>query len=295
MKILTIFTPTYNRANLLDQLYNSLKNQTNKDFTWLIVDDGSKDNTEEVINKYKSENIIEIEYIKQKNGGKHRAFNKGIENCKTAAFICVDSDDYIVDDAVEKIINRYNSIKDDENIAGIAGLCIDKQNNILGGKYPKEGLISDTMNIRDVYGLPGEPEIYKTHILKKYRFEEFDNEKFITEAILFDKLTSEKKIKYFNDILMVKEYLEGGLTDHQLKIRIDSINGTKTYYNQRMNLSQMKKAKIKATINHSRFCIHDKSIKEVLDCKYKCLALVTFPLALGMYFKDKMEMKGKYN
>lgn len=295
MKTLTIFTPTYNRANLIGQLYESLINQKNKDFVWLIVDDGSKDNTEEIIEYYKKENKIEIDYIKQTNGGKHRAFNKAIELCNTEAFICVDSDDYLVEDAVEKIIEKFKTIRFNEDISGIAGLCIDKSNNILGGKYPIDGLISDTMEIRDKYGLPGEPEIYKSKIIKKYRFEEFENEKFITEAILFDKLTSEKKVKYFNDVLMVKEYLEGGLTDNQLKIRIDGINGTKAYYKQRKRLSLSKKAKIKATINYCRFCIHDKSIKDIITCEYRILTILTLPISIGMYVKDRIYMKDKYN
>lgn len=295
MKTLTIFTPTYNRASLIGQLYESLIKQNNKDFVWLIIDDGSKDNTEEIIKRYQKEYKIEINYVRQNNGGKHRAFNKAIELCSTEAFICVDSDDYLVEDAVEKIIERFKTIRFDENISGIAGLCIDKDKNILGDKYPVEGLISDTMEIRDKYGLPGEPEIYKSIVLKKYRFEEFENEKFITEAILFDKLTSEKKIKYFNDVLMVKEYLEGGLTDNQLKIRIDSINGTKAYYKQRKKLSLSKKAKIKAIINYSRFCIHDKSIKDIIICDYSILTMLTLPISLIMYIKDRIDIKEKYS
>lgn len=292
-KILTIFTPTYNRGSLLRQLYRSLINQTNKEFVWLIIDDGSKDDTEEIVKLFNSENKIKIIYKKQENGGKHRAFNQAIKICNTEIFMCVDSDDYLLNNAVEIIINRYNEIKSDDNISGFAGLCVDKKGEIIGG-YPSNGLISDTLNIRDIYNLPGEPEIYKMKYLKNYKFEEFKGEKFITEAVLFDKLTYKYKLKYYNDKLMVKEYLEGGLTDNQLKIRIDSIKGTIYYYNQRCGLSTNFKGKIRAVINYIRFSIHDSRYFNIFKGKNKILKIITIPISILLVIKDKLEMKRRY-
>ena len=103
---LTIFTPTYNRAYTLKKLYASLIEQINQNFEWLIVDDGSTDNTEEVVKQWVDEKKITIRYFKQRNGGKQRAHNKGVEICNTELFICVDSDDYIVKDSVDKILKK---------------------------------------------------------------------------------------------------------------------------------------------------------------------------------------------
>lgn len=110
-KLLTIFTSTYNRAYILESLYKSLKNQTIKDFKWLIVDDGSTDNTQELVKNWISqETSFEIIYIKQENGGKQRAHNKAVEISDTELFFCVDSDDQLVETAVEKIKERWNII-----------------------------------------------------------------------------------------------------------------------------------------------------------------------------------------
>lgn len=293
MSILTIFTPTYNRGILLKQLYESLIAQTDKRFTWLIVDDGSTDNTEKIVKEFKK-GILDVKYIKQKNSGKHVAFNKAIKECKSELLICVDSDDYLLKDSVERIILNYVKIKDNNEIAGMAGICIDKNHNLLGGYFPKENLLSDTMEIRDKYNLPGEPEIYKTDILKNYSFEIFENEKFITEAVLFDKLTSKFKLMYINEILMVKEYLIGGLTDNQLKIRIDNIKGTKFYYKQRIKLSKYKKAKFKASINYCRFCLHDKNLRECFVSSNKILMIFSLPFAVSIFIKDKIYINKKY-
>lgn len=109
MKYLTIFTPTYNRSNLLLHLYKSLCEQINKDFLWLIIDDGSKDNTKELVDTWKKENKIKIQYIYQKNSGKHVAHNKAVELCNTELFVCVDSDDILTNNAVEIIINYWEN------------------------------------------------------------------------------------------------------------------------------------------------------------------------------------------
>ena len=113
-KELTIFTPTYNRCKNLKNLYNSLKKQVNNDFTWLIIDDGSYDNTNEYIKEIQNEGIIHIEYHYKNNGGKISAFNMALEKCKTKYFMCVDSDDVLMEKDVEKIYNKLDLIKDNK-------------------------------------------------------------------------------------------------------------------------------------------------------------------------------------
>ena len=110
MKTVTVFTPTYNRAYTLPKLYNSLCRQTSVDFMWLVVDDGSTDNTEELIKGWQEENKVLIEYHKQSNGGKMRAHNLGVKLCNSELFFCVDSDDYISDVAIEHIIDYWNEL-----------------------------------------------------------------------------------------------------------------------------------------------------------------------------------------
>ena len=122
MKI-TVFTPTYNRAYIIEKLYHSLQRQTFKDFEWIVVDDGSEDETEDLFKKIqKDKNLFEIRYIKQKNGGKHRAINKGIEIAKGELFFIVDSDDYLIDTALKTITEIEESIPENEK-KQFAGVC----------------------------------------------------------------------------------------------------------------------------------------------------------------------------
>jgi glycosyltransferase involved in cell wall biosynthesis len=111
MKSLTIFTPTFNRAHLLPRLYDSLKNQTNQNFVWMIINDGSTDHTDEVVQSFLEENVLEIQYIKQKNTGMHGAHNTAYKNCKTELNTCIDDDDLMPENAVELILNKWNSLQ----------------------------------------------------------------------------------------------------------------------------------------------------------------------------------------
>ena len=115
-KIISVVTCTFNRAYLLDNLYNSLKKQTFKNFVWIVIDDGSTDNTEELIERFIDQKIIDIVYKKIENGGKHRALNKAIQMCQTKLFFIVDSDDQLVNNSLERIIKIENGIKDRKSV-----------------------------------------------------------------------------------------------------------------------------------------------------------------------------------
>ena len=121
MKV-TVFTPTYNRAYILERLYNSLKRQSIYDFEWLVIDDGSTDSTSQLLEKWKKENLpFDIVYYKKDNGGKCRAINLGLQYARGELFLVVDSDDYLSEDAIEKITAWSNTIKEKEQFCGFAG------------------------------------------------------------------------------------------------------------------------------------------------------------------------------
>lgn len=181
---ITVFTPTYNRCFLLEQLYSSLKRQTFKDFEWLVVDDGSTDNTTDFFSKIKKEkNPFDIIYIKTENGGKHRAINCGINHASGELFFIVDSDDYLTDNALALIDKIEKSIPQNDSkyyggICGIRGYSKDKPiGSSFEGKY-----LDITMLERTKYGISGDKaEVFYTHLLKRYPFPEFEGEKFLTE------------------------------------------------------------------------------------------------------------------
>lgn len=136
MKTLTVFTPTYNRAHTIGRTYESLVNQTCKNFEWLVIDDGSTDNTRELVEGWIKENKIPIKYIYKENGGLYTGYNTAYANIETELNVCVDSDDFMPDNAVELIVNYWKS-NGGPQYAGITGLDFYLNDTPIGGYFPE--------------------------------------------------------------------------------------------------------------------------------------------------------------
>ncbi len=235
--LLTIFTPTFNRAKLLFRTYQHLCSQTNREFLWLIIDDGSTDNTKTLVESWQEEQQISIEYHYQENGGKMAAHNKAVALCNTELFLCVDSDDYLVDKAVEIIIQTWEQLsnrKDYVNLAGIIAYKGKNQEHTMNGeKFPDIELTTQV----DLYknGFHGETTlIYRTSVLRKYAFPLFPGETFIPEAVVFDQIDRHYQMYILPLILMVCEYQPDGLTQSIDKVRRNNPRGWLLYYQTRL-------------------------------------------------------------
>ncbi len=222
MKI-TVFTPTYNRAYIIENLYRSLQRQTFRDFEWLIVDDGSSDNTEELINGWINENDFPVVYFKQPNGGKCSAINKGLDLAKGELFFTVDSDDYLTDDALEKIVSWEACLEDKERYCGIManrGSSYGKTPNTLLTNIYGENCeyIDEYAFVRyseyTTNALDGEKaDVWYTDLHRKYKYPVFDGENFLTEAVVWNRMAHDGyKIRFFDDVIWICEYLDDGLT-----------------------------------------------------------------------------------
>lgn len=209
----TVFTPTYNRAYIIKQLYQSLCAQTCRDFEWLVVDDGSVDNTEELFQKWQLEcKAFPIRYYKKENGGKCRAINYALDLAQGELFFTVDSDDYLTEDAVEKIVHWESELPKDENYCGIAGNLGTAKEETINRMFETEyfdGTLLDRYRCVD-----GERAIViYTDIHKKYRYPEFEGEKFMTEAVVWNRMANDGyKMRFYNDIIWIYEYRADGLT-----------------------------------------------------------------------------------
>lgn len=262
MKI-TVCTPTYNRGYLLDKLYNSLKIQKFKDFEWLIVNDGSTDNTEEIVNKYINENKININYINKKNGGKHTALNIGIDNARGELFWIVDSDDFIVENALETIWSWWQQIDNKKEFAGVSGLRGHNNKSVIGSYTDDEYLDADYLEYRYKYKIKGDKaEVYRTDILRMNKFPEFKGEKYVTEATVWNRIANQGyKIRWYNKIIYICEYLQGGLTNTSDANIIKSWNGTTLYYKEIINNNKIPiKEKILYAIRSYLHYCHEKNI-----------------------------------
>lgn len=209
----SIFTPTYNRAHLLSGVYDSLCAQSCRDFEWVVVDDGSADRTEELVRGWIDEKKITIVYEKQPNGGKHRAFNRGVQLARGKIFICIDSDDSYVPDALEQIASYWREVENDPQIAGFSCLTADRQGNIIGTHLPADRFVSSHYDLYYRYGVKGDKGlIYYTDILRKYPFPEFENEKFVTEAVVLNRISRQYKLYCIDRVLCCVAYQQDGLS-----------------------------------------------------------------------------------
>ena len=242
MKI-TVFTPTYNRGYIIENLYKSLQRQIFTDFEWLVVDDGSKDNTEELFDVWKKEdNNFNIRYYKKENGGKHRAINYALKIIKSPYVFIVDSDDILTNDAI-LTINSWIDTIDDENIAAVSGLKGYNLNQPIGDiSFFSGNNYIDVSNLeRDKLNMNFDmAEVYKTRKKKKYPFPEYDGENFITEGIVWDRIAHDGyQIRWFNKIIYICDYLDDGLTKSGRKIFIDNPKGYAQYVNQNIDYKNM--------------------------------------------------------
>ena len=218
---ITIFTPTFNRRHLIDILYQSLLAQTQKNFEWLVVDDGSTDNTEQYFSDLLTkQQPFPIRYIKQENGGKHRAINNGVKNAAGELFFIVDSDDYLTENAIDKINQWVATLDDSHKWAGISGLKGYSKDSVVG-QHSKATYIDAKNSERRKYNLLGDKaEVYFTDILKQHPFPEILGEKFISEEIVWNAIARDDYyLRWFNEIIYICDYLDGGLTKNNSKDR----------------------------------------------------------------------------
>lgn len=214
-KTLTIFTPTYNRGYIIGRLYESLLAQTCDDFCWLVVDDGSTDNTKELVASFAREGKIGVTYVRQENGGKQRAHNTGVSACQTELFFCVDSDDTLVPTAVEDVLALWERRRDDPKVAGIIAMRGRSATEPMGTWFP-QGLETTTM--WDLYYKlhhRGDTAlVYRTSILREYPYVVEPGEKFIAETYVYHMIDQSYVLAVLPKIIWICEYLPDGYTAH---------------------------------------------------------------------------------
>lgn len=221
---ITVFTPTFNRGYIIENLYKSLQRQSYKNFQWIVIDDGSEDDTEKLFEKWMSENnLFDITYKKVKNGGKHRAINIATEIAEGELFFIVDSDDYLTDYALEKVIKWEATIKNKNEFAGVAGVRGYSINSRIGNTFKGEYIDATSLE-RNKNNITGDKaEVFYLDILKKYKFPEFEGEKFVTEKVVWNQIAYDGyKIRWFNEIIYICDYLEDGLTKSMSRIELEN-------------------------------------------------------------------------
>lgn len=293
MVTLTIFTPTYNREHTLYRLYESLKRQSSNDFCWMVIDDGSEDETENIVNDWiKQERAFDIIYIKKKNGGLHTGYNCAIEHCDTELMMCIDSDDYAPDYLVERVINFWRENGSDE-YAGIVGLDCYFDGKIIGDKLPDQ----KTVNLIDLllgkYNIVNgdRANVVRTDLYKSVApMKSFDGEKNFNPHMLHILISKKYDFLVLNENLKFVEYQPDGMTNSIFKQYLNSPNSFRELRILNLSLKNASfKFKIKNVIHYISSSIHAKKKHIIRDCPSKllCILLIVPGVLFSFYVKHK--------
>jgi hypothetical protein len=293
--ILTVFTPTYNRAYCLHNCYQSLCRQTSKNFCWLIVDDGSTDNTRLLVASWIDENRIPIRYIYQENQGMHGAHNTAYNNISTEFNVCIDSDDYMPDNAVEIILKNLENLG--ERFAGLVGLDADTSGVVIGTRIP-EGLIECTLTeLYQKYKVKGDKKmVYRTDVVKKFpEYPLFKGEKLVPLSYLYSLIDQDYKLKPLNEVLVVVDYQTEGSSKTIFRQYMKYPRGFAFFRISTINLSESRIEKFKNAIHLVSSAIFARDLDLLRQCGKPILILFAFPygVILSIYIRMKVSNQNK--
>lgn len=297
--MITVFTPAYNRAHLLPRLFESLCRQTYKDFEWVVVDDGSVDETAELFSSnvnvndnenfnssiFPSFNSFKVRYFYQENGGKHRAINRGVKEAKGELFLILDSDDTLPERSLEWINHYYQQIKDDASFGGVCGYMAHHDGTVIGHGCDLPVIDANSIEMRYQYRIQGDMlEVFRTSVMREIPFPDIPGEKFVPEALVWNRIACKYRLRVFHEVVYYRDYLDGGLTDKIVKIRMTSPIASMMTYAELNGYDIPFRSKVKAAINYwrFRFC-SDAKEKPALKWWYHW----TMPIGWGMHLKDR--------
>lgn len=281
--LITVFTPSYNRSDTLPRLYQSLIRQTNQDFCWQIVDDGSSDETEALVQTWIEERKISIRYFKQSNKGKPMAHNKGVELTQTELFVCVDSDDYLSNNAIEEIIQCWKNARKSD--VGILAFKVSESKPVTTIKNGESGKRTTLKNAYDHLGLVGDTMlVFRTEIIKKHRFPWFEGEKFVPEGYIYDQIDQEGPLILLKKPLYICEYLEGGYTSNMANLLKNNPQGYFAFLRQRLQIDKTPREKFLDSIRYVAMA-KAQNISAVKSAVYPMYALLAYPAGLLFYYR----------
>lgn len=295
--LFTIFTPTYNRAYILPKLYESLRAQECKNFEWLVVDDGSTDDTDKLVQSWIDENSeFTIRYFKKENGGKPRAINFGLALSNAEYFFMVDSDDYLLPDAVKKMAHWTEDVREIGSFIGVGAARGYPDGSYIKGSPPvvNESGYVDASNLeRKLYNLDADMcEAYKTEIFKKYPMAEWQGEKFAPEQIALNEIAlAGYKLRWHSDIIYICDYLEDGLTKGSRKLEKDNPMGYAMMYNHMLKYGYGFPKSFNCACQVVALSIYGKHPEYILKINSKLYMLLALPFGLALAMRRMLQFR----
>lgn len=296
MVLLTVFTPTFNRASTLTRTYQSLCEQECKDFIWLIVDDGSSDNTRELVEGWKNrDNGFEIQYIYKENGGMHTAHNVAYENICTELNVCIDSDDKMAAGAVEKIKKAWLEVRE-KNYAGLIGLDADMLTGKIIGKGFPDGLRETTLGGYYASGGAGDKKlVYRTDVINSVPpYPVFEGEKYVGLVYKYTLIDQKYKLAVLDDVLCDVEYQMDGSSNTMFQQYLKNPKGFAFLRKVSMTYPTSKRRLIRDCIHYCSSSLIEGNKKYIKESPRKILTTICTPIgaALTMYIKWETRTKG---
>ncbi len=297
--LFTVFTPTFNRAHVLERVFRSLQQQTLGNFEWLIVDDGSTDNTREVVGQFRDQAGFPIRYLYQSNRGKHMATNLAVREAKGQLFLTVDSDDACTPQALERLYSIWLEIPSPERdrFSGVSVLCLDWDGRTIGTKFPRDRMDSDPVSLVSS-GVRGEKwGFHRTEILRRFPFPGFPGETFLTEAVVWNRIAREYRMYYANEALRICFATTGGLSrgvpgkgwKSNWALRARNPKGSRLYYQECLAFPYSPVLLIRHVLNYVRFSFHAgvSARQTIRDSPRPLLTFGAVPAAAALYLRDR--------
>lgn len=296
MATLTVFTPLYNRKTTLKRTYESMCRQTSKDFVWMIIDDGSTDNPYEEIEKWiAKDNGFEIRYIYKENGGMHTAHNTAYENIDTELNVCIDSDDYMPDNAVELILDCWSKNRD-KGYAGIIALDFaDSTKAVIGKELPKDKESTTLTGYYNNGGLGDKKLIYRTDIINSTPpYPVFDNEKYVALAYKYHIIDENYKLKILNECVCIVDYQMDGSSTNMYRQYMRNPKGFAFWRKEQMRYAVNIKQKFKACIHYVSSSLISGNKHFVKESPEKALTVMAIPFGAFLKLLIKYKAKDSY-
>jgi glycosyltransferase involved in cell wall biosynthesis len=287
----TVFTPTYNRADLLPRVYESLQKQTFRDFEWRIVDGGSTDKSEEIVRAWQVNSPFPIRYFSEPGEGKNAAINRGAREAEGRFVAILDSDDWYVPQSLERFLHHWNQIPAlaQAGFVGVTGLCAYPSGELIGTRFPQDIFDSDAIDLRFRHKVLGDKNgILRTEVLRQYPFPP-ELGKFIGESVIWNRIAKSYKTRFVNEVLTIKEYQQAGLTSKVQLLWVRDVRASLLYSKELISLGARLpfNRKIRAYANYVRLSLHQGTpfCQQAADIPSKAMLFLCYPL--GIYLKTR--------
>jgi len=295
MKTLAIITTTYNRGYCIHQVYDSLKSQNSKDFMWLVIDDGSTDDTKYIIDEFIKEDLVEIKYYWHSNKGMHGARNLAYDKVDTEINVIIDSDDWLANDAVNKIIGFWKRNKK-KNIAGIISLNCKPDGTVIGGRFPEKIKKTTVTEMSDKLNMHGDKKfIYRSELTSLYPYPEIEGENYFPASYKFRMLDLNYKMLIMNEVTCFVDYNNNSASLGRINQYKTCAKGFSFYRNEMIRISKNPKYIVKQTIHYIATSLFSKDRSFIKKSHKKLYTIILFPVGIAFYFYLKYTSKKSLN